>query len=288
MAGLIENDNSLRSPLIDRGLSDPSTNVSTGKRVLKANAKDKAIPKFPMFCILLTVLLERVAYYSLLGNLVVYLNSVLDWSPNNTVILTLIFTGITWLSCFIGGILGDAYFGRFGTIIIGLCCYLVGFICLPFITFIANPADKKDHNDDEAIGRKPFVVIWLCFALLLVSLGEGCFKANMSPFGADQLSRSNDSQMQNFFNGFYWVINIGSFLGFGPMIYLQLHKNFIIGYGTSAGLLLLAILVFILPTRKRYFVAPKVKNVVSQIFHVIKEARKNKEKNQNQRYELLR
>eukprot|EP00794_Sanderia_malayensis_P013920 gene13920-15372_t len=287
MADTIESSHdSLTRPLIEPASAESSTNVKPSRQLRATGDTDaRETKKFPIFCILLTVMLERLAYYSLLGNLVIYVNSALEWSPSTTVILVLTFTGLTWISCFIGGLLGDVYFGRFNTILFGLAAYFVGFLCLPFITYVTK---ISGDSDKIAYGRQPYVVVWFCFALLLVSLGEGCFKANMSPFGADQLSKRNDTQMQRFFSYFYWTINIGSFLGFGPMIYLQNWKSFTVGYGVSAGCLLLAGIVFVCPTRKAYFVASKTHNVISTTVHIFKEAWKNRKKSPNQRYTLNR
>ena len=276
-------NSSLTSPLIIHTSENPSTNTRTGGRTPRAKVRYAATPKLVMFCILLTVVLERLAYYSLLGNLIVYISNVLMWTPSTTVVVTLIFTGLTWISCFIGGLFGDVYFGRFNAICLGLFLYIIGFLCLPFITYVVG----KDASTFS--GRQPYIVAWFCIALLLVSLGEGCFKANMSPFGADQLAKCNDERIQRFFSYFYWTINVGSFLGFGPLTYIhQLRNGFIIGYGTAAGCLLLALAIFTLPARRRYVFSSPVQNVLTRAFSIIKEARKNKTKNHNQRYNLQR
>ena len=235
--------------------------------------------KFIMACILITVVFERLAYYSLLGNLTVFLNMSLDWSPTEAVTLTLIFSGLTWISCFIGGLLGDAYLGRYKTIIIGLIFYIIGFACLPLIAHFGGPRHVEDIS-----GTNPFLVLWLCFALLLISLGEGLFKANMSPFGADQITRSREDKLRSFFSFFYWAINVGSFLGFGGMTFLQLQKTFVIGYAVSAGCLALGGMIFCLPKRESYVLGRPVVNVMKKICHIIKEARKNKNRSRNHRY----
>ena len=237
----------------------------------QAYIRGKKRGKFPGFCILVSVVLERLAYYSLLGNLVVYLTTVLNWNSASTLATTLLFTGFTWISCFLGGMSGDAMYGRMNTICLGLILYFMGYLCLPFITFVVEPG-----ND----GSSPFIVLWLFAALILISIGEGCFKSNMSPFGADQVDNENKNK---FFNFYYWAINVGSFLGFGPVVYLQETKNFIYGHALPAGCLLLALTFFMLPRSVGYISNPPAPNIIKKIVQVIREARRNRKKTPAQR-----
>ena len=264
----IRRDDCLTSPLLtSRPMSGSLSSI--GPSSSRRPGGDR--PNFVMFCVLTSVVLERLAYYSLLGNLSIYLTTVLLWSPSGTVATTLVFTGMTWISCFIGGMLGDAYFGRRNTILVGLIGYFFGFLCLPFISSIV-----KDH-DPYHKGRLTGIDIWFILALLFVSLGEGCFKSNMSPFGADQRPRSTD-KMDSFFSYFYWAINIGSFLGYGPAIFLQDRKGFVYGYSVPTGCLLLALMIFSLPMRRHYYSQPPAPNVIKKVYRIIRQAKKNQKK----------
>lgn len=261
----IRGDDLLTSPLLtSRPMSGSLSSIGPSPSRRPGGER----PNFVMFCVLTSVVLERLAYYSLVGNLAIYLTTFLLWSPPETVATTLVFTGMTWISCFIGGMLGDAYFGRRNTIVVGLIGYFFGFLCMPFISSVVN------ENDVNEGGRSQGIAIWFILALLFVSLGEGCFKSNMSPFGADQRPRSTD-KVDSFFSYFYWAINIGSFLGFGPVIFLQDRKGYIFGYSVPIGCLLLALLIFSLPMRKHYFSQPPAPNVVKKVYRIIRQARKN-------------
>lgn len=227
--------------------------------------------RFVMFCVILAVVLERLAYYSLLGNLAVYVTTVLKWDPDKTLTLTLMFTGFTWISCFIGGYLGDATFGRMNTITIGLIVYFLGFLCLPFISWLVE--------NNETLGKKPFTVLWFVITLLLISFGEGCFKSNMSPFGADQgqshHGHHHDKKMENFFSYYYWAINLGSLLGYGPVVYLQDREDFVYGYAVPAGFLLVA-LVFFLSAKRHYASNKPSSNMILKVYRIVKEAKAKK------------
>ena len=250
----------LRSPSDDDG------------KISKRRSKKRMHPKLVMFCFISAVVLERLAYYSLLGNLAIYVTTVLRWNADATLALTLLFTGLTWISCFLGGFLGDATYGRMNTIVIGLLFYFVGYLCLPFLSWVV-------HYDNGYSGTNPLNVVWFVAALLLISFGEGCFKSNMSPFGADQQPQSDSRNVENFFSCYYWAINLGSLLGYGPVVLLQDRKGFVFGYAVPAGLLLLALMLFSLPMRRGYVANNPTPNMVLKVYRILKEARLKRKRN---------
>ena len=254
-------------------LSKPGNN--NGAEDTRRRTKTRSNSRFIMFCIITAVVLERLAYYSLLGNLVVYTSTVLRWDATATLALSLTFTGFTWLSCLLGGYFGDVVFGRRNTITMGLIVYFIGFMFLPFLTWIVDNG-RQDADHDHRDGRQPLYVIWFILALLLVSLGEGCFKSNMSPFGADQQSKYDKNGIENFFSYYYWAINLGSFLGYGPVVFLQDRKDFTFGYAVPAGLLLVALLFFMLPGNAGYIISKPAPKIMVKVYNIIKEAHSKK------------
>lgn len=251
----------LNEPLLSCANQDDEGTTATRRRV-----RCRSRSKFATFCIITPVVLERLAYYSLLGNLVVYTNTVLEWSSEATLAASLTFTGCTWLSCLLGGYFGDVVFGRMNTIAMGLIIYFIGFLCLPFISWVV-----KDNNDTD--GKSPLNVLWFIVALFFISLGEGCFKSNMSPFGADQQSKYDDKgRTENFFSYYYWAINLGSLFGYGPVVFLQDRKGFIYGYAVPAGLLLVALFVFLLPRTSGYTVNKPAPNITVKVCKILREA----------------
>jgi len=255
----------LNEPLLSRPGNDNQTEAT------KRRTKTGSSSKFTMFCIITAVVLERLAYYSLLGNLVIYTSTVLRWGATATLALTLTFTGFTWLSCLLGGYFGDVVFGRKNAITLGLIVYFIGFMFLPFLTWLVdNGLQDADNYDGD--GTQPLYVIWFILALLLVSLGEGCFKSNMSPFGADQQSKYDKNGIENFFSYYYWAINLGSLVGFGPVVYLQDKRGFTYGYAVPAGLLLVALFFFMLPGNAGYIISKPAPKIMVKVYNIIKEA----------------
>lgn len=249
--------NSLTQPLLRSGTeSVPSSHGSKNK--LNESLFGEQNKKIAKACIMLTVVLERAAYYGLVGNLAYFANAFLDYTSTESITVALVFSGMTWLSCFTGGVFGDAVFGRFKTILVGLVCYVLGYVSL------ATLGHVTEHNDDsiKGKGREPLYVVWFTLSLLFISLGEGCFKANMSTFGADQVDTTQQCEMRTFFNYFYWSINIGSFIGFSLLAWIQQRYNFCTGYIVPCVLLFLAILIFVIPRRRNYHVQSPKHNVL--------------------------
>ena len=60
-------------------------------------------------CVMVCVALERTSYYGLLGNLAYFLTSKLEYSSARSIELVLVFSGLTWISCFVGGVLGKLF-----------------------------------------------------------------------------------------------------------------------------------------------------------------------------------
>lgn len=79
-----------------------------------------------------------------------------------------------YVTPWVGGILADTKWGRYNTILIFSLVCLAGHIIL---VASASPAALK--NSDLSLGL-------LCVAIVLMGLGAGCIKANVSPMIAEQ------------------------------------------------------------------------------------------------------
>ena len=224
--------------------------------------------KLAKFCVMVAVICERAAYYSLMGNLIFFVNVMLDCAPGETTGLVLSFLGLTWLTCVLGAVLGDVILGRFKTIFFGFICYVIGFATLSSLA--------RYHTKEGINGHSRIIMSWFCSALLIVSIGEGCFKCNISTFGADQVTVNHDDEVRTFFNYLYWSINIGAFIGMAPLTLLQQEIDFFYGYLTPGLLLLLGFILFLIPSRSNYHIVAPSEKLVKKLFKVIVNAIRRK------------
>ena len=79
-----------------------------------------------VLCILFCELCERLTYYSIAGNLVLYCTSALDFSSEDAATISLVFSGTAYFVPLFGGWLADSFAGKYNTIYGSLLIYLIG------------------------------------------------------------------------------------------------------------------------------------------------------------------
>ena len=92
-------------------------------------------------------------------------------------------------------------------------------------------------------------------ALILISLGTGGIKPNVSLLGADQIKDEGQNVTQTFFSWYFFFIITGALLAFSVVSYMQQELSFFYGYLVSALSMILAI-VLLLVGRKYCFLQP--------------------------------
>ena len=146
----------------------------------------------------------------------------------------------------IGGWIADTFLGRYNTIYGGSLLYLVGTILLAAVTFNYGDVHKLGTGSKEG---------FLGISLLLISVGTGGIKANVSPLGADQIENEGATVVQRFFDWFYWFIQLGSFLAYTAVVSVQQDVSFFYGYVITASSIFVAIILFV-SGRKYYVIQP--------------------------------
>ena len=106
-------------------------------------------------------------------------------------------------------------------------------------------------------------------ALYIIAVGTGGIKPNVSSFGADQFDETDAGQKrdkESFFNWFYLFINLGSLVASTAVVYVQQEVSWTIGFAIPALCMFLATWIFYFG-RKRYV---RIKPAESPILRVLK------------------
>lgn len=209
-----------------------------------------------VICILFIELCERMTFYSISGNLVLFCTSVLLTDSPTAATISLAFTGTSYFVPVFGGYIADTVAGKFNTIYGSALIYFVGAAILPLISF--------DYIGAFSVGAKRG---FFGVSLLLVAFGTGGIKSNVGPFGAQQLEDLGDGAIRSFFNWFYWFINVGSGIAFSAVVYIQQEISFFWGFLVPSISIFIANGLLLLQ-RKKYINHPPEGSALTNIVKV--------------------
>jgi len=179
----------------------------------------------------------------------------------------------------LGAYIADQYFGRYLTIQYSICFALVGHVIL-----IISAIPPVIVNPNAAIGI-------FSLGIVIMGLGTGGFKSNISPLIAEQYKderayvRTNKHGKKEIVDPatttariylyFYFLINCGSLTGSIAMVYAEHYVGFWLSFMLPT--VMFSICPIILFTFKKYYVlSPPTGSVMAKAFKLIKLAFKGK------------
>ncbi|HET8708212.1 MAG TPA: MFS transporter, partial [Pseudomonadales bacterium] len=143
---------------------------------------------------------------------------------------THLFVSLAYFMPVIGALLADTLFGRYRVIFYISILYCIGHLCLALF----------DQNlDGFSVG------------LLLLAIGAGGIKANVSAFVGDQFEKHNAGLMAKAYGWFYFSINSGAVISMSLVPWLLKEYGAKVAFGTPGIFMLLATGIFF-AGRKQY------------------------------------
>jgi solute carrier family 15 (peptide/histidine transporter), member 3/4 len=186
---------------------------------------------------------ERMAYYGLSVNMVVFMFKVMHRPFASSANAVNNFLGISQASSVLGGFLADAYLGRYWTIAIFTTVYLLGLIALTLCASLPALVPSQDGCDKLAMllggcaPAAPWQTAYLEAALYVTALGAAGIRPCVSSFGADQFDERGPDykrRLDRFFNLFYLAVTVGAIAAFTAVVYVQMHRGWAAAFGMLA------------------------------------------------------
>jgi proton-dependent oligopeptide transporter, POT family len=174
--------------------------------------------------IFLTEMWERVGFYTLMAVLVLYMDQVLGWPDSRKGDWYGLFLAGCYFVPLLGGWLGDRVLGQLNTVTIGAGLMALGYAGLAL---------------SSAAQVGPFYA-----GLLLIALGTGIFKVNMSVL-VGNLYTDQVHLKDAGFNIFYMGVNVGAAIAplVATLVSVYLH-SYNISFWICSGGLLVALVIF--------------------------------------------
>ncbi|KAK4407816.1 protein NRT1/ PTR FAMILY 8.1 [Sesamum angolense] len=193
---------------------------------------------------------ERLAYYGMSSNLLIYFTTQLN-QQNATASKNLSnWSGTCYVMPLVGAFLADAYLGRYWTIASFSTIYVLGMTLLTLSASVPG-LRPKCYKKDECYATSSQTAV--CFlALYLVALGTGGIKPCVSSYGADQFDDADEVEKghkSSFFSWFYFSINIGALIASSILVWIQVNIGWGWGFGVPAVAMAIAVAFFFSGTR---------------------------------------
>ncbi|KAI4327103.1 hypothetical protein L6164_019603 [Bauhinia variegata] len=201
---------------------------------------------------------ERLTTLGIAFNLVTYLTGTMHFGNASAANTVTNFLGTSFMLCLLGGFVADTFLGRYLTIAIFATVQALGVTILTISTIIPSLHPSKctagSGKPCEPASGMQLLVLYL--ALYVTALGTGGLKSSVSGFGSDQFDDSEETEkkrMLKFFNWFFFFISIGSLAAVTILFYIQDNIGREWGYGICAFAIVVALLIFLLGTRRYRF-----------------------------------
>ena len=194
----------------------------------------KLFPKAAPY-IVVTELAERFSFYGMKAILPTFLIAQF-FNPTNDPTLVAnadahsneivhLFVALVYACSIIGGLLADKVLGRFKTIFYTSIIYCLGHLMLAIF--------ESDYN-------------MFFMGLMLIALGAGGVKPNVTAMVGDQFDNPNDKNIDKLYDIFYFGINVGALISTFATPLLKKYYGASVAFGVPGLVMFLALVIFMI------------------------------------------
>ncbi|CAK7327298.1 unnamed protein product [Dovyalis caffra] len=197
---------------------------------------------------------ERMAYYGISSNLVVYLTKKLHQGTVKSSNNVTNWVGTIWMTPILGAYVADAHLGRYWTFVIASVIYLSGMSLLTLSVSLPalRPPLCKNPKVEKCKKASTLQLAVFFGALYTLAFGTGGTKPNISTIGADQFDDFDPKEKTHklsFFNWWMFSIFFGTLFANTILVYIQDNVGWALGYGLPTLGLVISIIIFLSGTR---------------------------------------
>lgn len=205
------------------------------------------------FFVVVYEVFERMAYYGISSNLVLYLTKKLHQGTVTSANNVTNWVGTIWMTPILGAYIADAHLGRFWTFLFSSLIYLSGMSLLTIAVSVPGLKPPPCHEAQLTNCKKASTFQLAIFygALYTLAIGTGGTKPNISTIGADQFDVFEPKEKAHkfsFFNWWMFSIFFGTLFANTILVYIQDNVGWTLGYGLPTIGLAISISIFLAGT----------------------------------------
>jgi len=195
---------------------------------------------------------ERMAYYGIASNLVIYLTTKLHEGTVTSSTNVSNWSGAIWMTPVLGAYIADTHWGRYWTFMVFSFIYILGMVVLTLAVSLRTlrpPECDPASNLCEKASSLQVGIFY--FALYVLAVGTGGTKPNISTIGADQFDEFDPKeklQKASFFNWWIFSVFLGMLFADSFLIYIQDRVGFTLGYAIPTAGLIISVILFLIGT----------------------------------------
>ncbi|KAI3519697.1 hypothetical protein L1887_08912 [Cichorium endivia] len=220
---------------------------------------------------------ERMAFYGVASNLVVYLTTQLHEDTVSSVRNVNNWSGAVWMTPILGAYIADSYLGRFWTFTLSSLIYVLGMVLLTLAVSIKflKPTCRNGVCNKATTSQ----IAFFYSSLYIIAIGAGGTKPNISTFGADQFDDFDPGEKRlkvSFFNWWMFSSFTGALVATLGLVYIQENLGWGLGYGIPTIGLILSLVIFYIGTPMYRHKVRRTKSPAGEILHVVRAAFANR------------
>ncbi|KAK1409291.1 hypothetical protein QVD17_35817 [Tagetes erecta] len=220
---------------------------------------------------------ERMAFYGVASNLVVYLTTQLHEDNVSSVRNVNNWSGAVWMTPILGAYVADSYLGRFWTFTVSSLIYALGMVLLTLSVSIKFL--KPTCSNGVCNKANTSQIAFFYSSLYIIAIGAGGTKPNISTFGADQFDDFDPDEKRlkvSFFNWWMFSSFLGALVATLCLLYVQENLGWGLGYGIPTVGLIVSLVIFYIGTPMYRHKMRKTNSPATDFFHVIRAAFANR------------